>query len=595
MDKTTKMMETAAVIANKRGMAMSEVSDRIRSAMNQEADGADELGVNVRVNAMQQSKAYKEMANGKPWSELSTNMQKAILYQHILDSVSTNLGDTLQHNTALKMAAFTATLGDANLALGNAFLPIVNQVLPYLTAFASKLTSVLSTVSQFTQALFGKGSSTKATAQQTTAVTGLGNALKKTGKEAQKATGSLAGFDEINQLADPSSTGGGSDAAGASDESLPLSVAGQVGSIIQNIDKKIQELANTFKEYLKPLIPYVEDLKNSFIHLKNSLGDLITDKKVGAFFGDLLSNAIKSALRNFAGSMDVLSGSIDIFVGLLNGNWSKAWEGAKTVIGGFAKIWVSLLYPLFPSLAEKIDQMNQIFAYYWPQMEEKIRTVFTNIKTLTVSAAQYVYDSVTTKWGDLISTTAAKWDGLKSTISSKWDSVISLVNGAFKSKWDSAWSGISNGFPSIFDGLYHAVKTPLNWIIDAVNTLISGLNKINIKAPDWVPGLGGKSFGIDIPKIPKLAKGGITNGPTLAMIGDNPGGQEVVSPLDKLSDIISSAVGTAVMSAMQFSKPQGSGGDIILNIDGRTFGRIIKPFIDMENKRVGTNIMLNSI
>jgi hypothetical protein len=38
-NKTTKMMEVAGIIANKRGMLMSEVSDRIRSAMNQEADG----------------------------------------------------------------------------------------------------------------------------------------------------------------------------------------------------------------------------------------------------------------------------------------------------------------------------------------------------------------------------------------------------------------------------------------------------------------------------------------------------------------------------------------------------------------------------
>ena len=71
VDKTTKMMETAAIISNKRGMTMQEVSDRIRSAMNQEADGADELGVNVRIAAVQTSKAYQELANNQPWDKLS--------------------------------------------------------------------------------------------------------------------------------------------------------------------------------------------------------------------------------------------------------------------------------------------------------------------------------------------------------------------------------------------------------------------------------------------------------------------------------------------------------------------------------------------
>ena len=59
-NKTMKMMEVMAVVSNKRGMTMQETSDRIRSALNGEADGADELGVNVRIAAMKQSEAYKK-------------------------------------------------------------------------------------------------------------------------------------------------------------------------------------------------------------------------------------------------------------------------------------------------------------------------------------------------------------------------------------------------------------------------------------------------------------------------------------------------------------------------------------------------------
>ena len=59
-NKTTKMMEVAAVISNKRGMTMQETSDRIRAAMNQEADGADELGVNVRVSAIKRLRRIKK-------------------------------------------------------------------------------------------------------------------------------------------------------------------------------------------------------------------------------------------------------------------------------------------------------------------------------------------------------------------------------------------------------------------------------------------------------------------------------------------------------------------------------------------------------
>ena len=87
-------------------------------------------------------------------------------------------------------------------------------------------------------------------------------------------------------------------------------------------------------------------------------------------------------------------------------------------------------------------------------------------------------------------------------------------------------------------------ETPINYIIDALNSFISGINKIKI--PDWVPAVGGK--GINIPKIPKLAQGGIVDKPTYAMIGE--AGKEAVMPLerntgwiDSLADKLAGKVG----------------------------------------------------
>ena len=84
-----------------------------------------------------------------------------------------------------------------------------------------------------------------------------------------------------------------------------------------------------------------------------------------------------------------------------------------------------------------------------------------------------------------------------------------------------------------------------------------------------------------------LAKGGITNGPMIALIGDNPGGREVVSPLDELTDIVASAVGTAVLQAMQVSGGSGQDRPIILKIDGREIARATIPGLDSERSRIG--------
>ena len=71
-------------------------------------------------------------------------------------------------------------------------------------------------------------------------------------------------------------------------------------------------------------------------------------------------------------------------------------------------------------------------------------------------------------------------------------------------------------------------KTPINWIIGKLNSFIDGINKIQV--PDWVPEVGGK--GINIPHIPYLAKGGIVDKATLAMIGEGRSAEAVI-PLDR--------------------------------------------------------------
>ena len=76
------------------------------------------------------------------------------------------------------------------------------------------------------------------------------------------------------------------------------------------------------------------------------------------------------------------------------------------------------------------------------------------------------------------------------------------------------------------------MKGPLNAVISLINAAIGGLNKISVDVPDWIPGLGGKTFGFNIPKIPYLAQGGIIDSPTLAMMGEQ-GKSEAVVPLER--------------------------------------------------------------
>ena len=93
----------------------------------------------------------------------------------------------------------------------------------------------------------------------------------------------------------------------------------------------------------------------------------------------------------------------------------------------------------------------------------------------------------------------------------------------------------------VFKTVINTVKGVINGVISVINGAIGTINKISVKIPDWVPEFGGKKFGFNLSKIPKLANGGIVDKPTLAMIGE--AGKEVVAPLEKNTQWIDKLAG----------------------------------------------------
>lgn len=128
------------------------------------------------------------------------------------------------------------------------------------------------------------------------------------------------------------------------------------------------------------------------------------------------------------------------------------------------------------------------------------------------------------------------WDVLKAWFKSFKDYILDLFSSAY-SGIASIFSGIGAVFTGIFEGVLSSFKGYINAWVMLFNFVIKSLNNIKINIPDWVPEVGGKSFGVNIPEVPMLAQGGITTGPTLAMIGEGRE-QEAVLPLSKLDRLL---------------------------------------------------------
>jgi len=119
------------------------------------------------------------------------------------------------------------------------------------------------------------------------------------------------------------------------------------------------------------------------------------------------------------------------------------------------------------------------------------------------------------------------------------------------------FSTIGNGLASVFIGIADSLKGIVNSMLGGVNSMINGINTISFTIPDWVPLVGGESFGINIPLIPLLEEGGEIAGDGAAYLHQ---GEKVVpaAQVQQLDDSIqtaSSMLVAAPMMAMAMMNP----------------------------------------
>ncbi|GAC41701.1 phage-related protein, partial [Paenibacillus popilliae ATCC 14706] len=165
-----------------------------------------------------------------------------------------------------------------------------------------------------------------------------------------------------------------------------------------------------------------------------------------------------------------------------------------------------------------------------------------NVFMAVVSFYAYIYgqafEAIKTAFGVVVSWLSGVWDKIKVVFAVVGEWFGDIFGEAFTAI-KTAFGGMKKWFGSLWEGIKGSFTGFINTIIDGINYLIDGLNSISFDVPDWVPGWagGGETFGVSIPNIPHLAKGGIATEATLALIGEGKE-DEAVLPLSKLQALL---------------------------------------------------------
>ena len=287
-------------------------------------------------------------------------------------------------------------------------------------------------------------------------------------------------------------------------------------------------------------------------------------------------NALVSALTPyFKAIMGALKLVGDFLVTVLKPILFLLWDDWCTVVDNIVKVtmslWTNCIAPVVKFLGEClkkiIDGLNEIWQVWKPTIEkigEILIVIWNNCLKPVINWLGNEFIQAFRNVGNYIKP-------ILESLKIMFGGLIDFIVGVFTGNWQKAWQGVQNIFRGIFDGLTNIAKKPLNAIIDAINAMIRGLNKI--KLPNWIPGFGG--MGINIPTIPKLAKGGIVDAPTIAMVGE--AGKEAVMPLENntgwITDLAAKVADRMPVSGGN-SNDNSMSGDLILQIDGSIIGKV---------------------
>lgn len=367
------------------------------------------------------------------------------------------------------------------------------------------------------------------------------------------------------------------------------------------VTKGLPMLTDIFAEVSKTAVTVFDVLKTVFDTLWQG---------VIAPFAQFVSKAVTDVLNLFSSLWEQYGAS----------TFDKIRAAISSVKDLFLNVWNNFLAPIFGQIFQTLDQL-------WTEHLLPLIGQIGEFVLKLVNGALEIYNGFVApivnwfvamlgpKIAAVIGAIVQLIGGVVGTIADAATNilkalggVLDFVVGVFTGNWERAWNGVKEIFKGVFGALYDIAKAPLNGIIGLINNVIGGLNKlirglnslsIDIPETKWSDAM---HIGFDIPEIkniPYLAKGGILEQPTLAMMGEYPGAKsnpEIATPQSLMQETFLETMIPLLNELVAFREDvlqllrEIIAKDPSITLDGTTLSRLLKPYLDEENKRVGGTI-----
>ena len=344
-------------------------------------------------------------------------------------------------------------------------------------------------------------------------------------------------------------------------------------NIFETMIPETVDAVNGLKEHMPSFWEYLRlSLEKQFPSLMQGLTGMITN--ISSVF-----NGIGAILGGSSIAWIAAIGAVIVIIALLVQNFD-------TIKAACISIWEEHLKPLWDQMSLFLASVGENLRIIW---ESLLKPVIDWVLSIFEPVVMAVIEVVMSAMSNIV----AFLSGIISAVMKILDGVIQFVAGVFSGDWQRAWDGVAKIIEGVFGYVVTIIKGMINKSIYYLNVLIAAIYSV---VAGIVNGLGGiveavgnmvgKDWGFSLPsappQIPYLAQGAVlpANRPFLAVVGDQRHGTNVEAPL--------STIQAAVAEVMA---RQGT-GDINITFTGdlAQLGRVLKPVIERENRRVGGSL-----
>lgn len=444
-----------------------------------------------------------------------------------------------------------------------AFQPIHEFALPAIKALLHALEQASAFLASFTAALFGK--SVSQMQKNAKALNKQATATSKVGKAAEKASRSLASFDELNQLSDNSSSSSGATDA----SSVPA-----FNTNLDDLDGNMAKIAAYGSMLLGVALLMVGIATVNIPAIILGIALFAAGIKVGQNTGAFSSTPTWVNQIITWGSM--ILGVVLIVLGCYLG------FDPKLILAGLTMLGVGLAYG---SASGAFDVAFAKISEFKDNVINKIKEFGANVKDWWISNLAKFFTRE--YWQEKFNNIRGKCADFKNAVFNGAQNLVSRI----ASSASNLWNKITSGAARMWDTVKNAGRDRLNGIISLVerciNTVVNKANRISWNIPDWVPGIGGKKFGFNLPtvSIPRLATGTVVPrnyGEYTAILGDNKREPEVVSPLSTMKQAV-----REVMNELSGDNSRPISISIYTTLDGKVVGQSVIEYHNGVVRRTG--------